>query len=104
MLRYIIRRLLIAIPILLISSIMVFTVINLTTDPVAGLRTNPRITQEDQARYRHTLGLDKSPVQRYLVWLGNFVKGNWGESLFTQRAVSGDIKSAFGNSLQLGLT
>src|ERR671931_2295712 len=103
MLRFVIRRLVVAIPILVISSALVFTVVHLTTNPVAGLRTNPRISPEDIARYRHTLGLDKSGPEQYRIWLVNFVKGNWGTSLFTGRGVSAEIREALANSLVLGI-
>jgi peptide/nickel transport system permease protein len=103
MLRFVIRRLVVSIPILLLSSVLVFTVVHLTTNPVAGLRTNPRISAEDVARYRHTLGLDKSGPEQYRIWLLNFLRGNWGSSLFSGRAVSGEVREALANSLVLGL-
>jgi len=104
MLRFILRRLLISIPLLLVASVLVFTVMHLTTDPTAGLRVNPRISGADMARYRHDLGLDRSGAAQYFAWLGNFVRGNWGKSLFTNIPVSGQIREALVNSMVLGVT
>jgi peptide/nickel transport system permease protein len=104
MLRFIFRRLLISIPLLVIASVLVFTVIHLTTDPVAGLRVNPRISAADMQRYRHDLGLDRSGPAQYFAWLGNFVRGNWGTSLFSNISVSSQIREALVNSMVLGIT
>src|SRR6266542_3625703 len=83
MLRFIVRRLLVSIPLLLVASVLIFTVLHLTTDPAAGIRANPRATAADVQRYRHDLGLDRSGPAQYFAWLGNFVRGRWGTSLFT---------------------
>src|SRR6266542_2815652 len=82
MLRFIVRRLLVSIPLLLVASVLIFTVLHLTTDPAAGIRANPRATAADVQRYRHDLGLDRSGPAQYFAWLGNFVRGRWGTSLF----------------------
>jgi peptide/nickel transport system permease protein len=103
MLRFIIRRLLVSIPLLIVASVLVFTVLHLTTDPAAGLRVNPRISAADVARYRHDLGLDRSGPAQYFAWLGNFVRGRWGTSLFSSIPVAGQIREALVNSLFLGI-
>src|SRR5262245_51116966 len=103
MLRFIIRRLLISIPLLVVASVLVFTVMHLTTDPAAGLRVNPRISAADMTRYRHDLGLDRSGPAQYFAWLGNFVRGKWGTSLFSGIAVSSQIREALVNSMVLGI-
>jgi peptide/nickel transport system permease protein len=102
--RYIVRRLLFSIPVLLISSILVFLAIHLTQDPTKALAINPRIRAEDIARLKHQLGLDRSGLQQYTAWLSHFLRGDWGKSLFSQRPVAPDIRSALVNSAVLGLT
>jgi peptide/nickel transport system permease protein len=104
MLRFIVRRLLISIPLLLVASVLVFTVLHLTTDPAAGLRVNPRVSAADVQRYRHDLGLDRSGPAQYFAWLGNFVRGRWGTSLFSSISVSKQIREALVNSMFLGIT
>jgi peptide/nickel transport system permease protein len=103
MLQFAVRRLVVSIPLLIVASVLVFTVLHLTTDPAAGLRVNPRISAADVERYRHDLGLDRSGPAQYFAWLGNFVRGNWGTSLFTSIPVSGQIREALVNSMFLGI-
>jgi len=102
--RYIIRRLLFAIPVLLIASIIVFVVIRATIDPVGGFALNPRVTPEQLARLKKDLGLDQPVFVQYLKWLKGFVTFNWGTSLLSNRPVFPDIRDALVNSLVLGLT
>jgi peptide/nickel transport system permease protein len=102
--RYIIRRLLFAIPILLIASIVVFLVVRATIDPVASFALNPRMTPEQLARLKKDLGLDQSVWVQYVKWLKGFVTFNWGTSVLSNRPVFPDIRDALANSLVLGLT
>jgi len=102
--RYIIRRLLFAIPVLLISSVLVFLVVFYTQHPLQGLSQNPRISAADIKRLAHDLGLDRSGWKIYTAWLTSFLKGHWGYSLFSQRPVAADIRMALANSIVLGLT
>jgi peptide/nickel transport system permease protein len=102
--RYIIRRLLFAIPVLLIASFVVFLVVRATIDPVAAYALNPRVTPADLARLKKELGLDQPVFLQYLNWLKGFVTFNWGTSLLSNRPVFPDIRDALANSLILGLT
>ena len=103
MFRYVIRRFLFAIPILLIASILVFIVIRSTVDPVAGYAVNPRVSAKDLARLRQEFGLDKSLFSQYTTWLSKFVRGDWGVSLLSRRAVFHDIETAMANTILLGV-
>jgi peptide/nickel transport system permease protein len=102
--RYIIRRLIYSIPVLLIASIAVFAVIRSTYSPTAAIALNPRATPESIQKFKEDLGLDKSATEQYWIWLKGFVRGDWGDSLLTNRAVFPDIKEAAANTLVLGLT
>ena len=104
MARYIIRRVIFSIPVLLISSVLVFVVVRATADPTAALHANPRVRAEDVAKVRHSLGLDQSGFHQYTAWLTHFVRGDWGSSLIAQRSVAKDIREALVNSAVLGLT
>jgi len=81
MTQYIIRRLLQAIPVVLIVSFLIFVLINMAPgDPLAKLQS-PGISKEDiQHRYEE-LGLDDPLLVRYGRWLGNFVQGDLGYSM-----------------------
>ncbi len=102
MLRYAIRRLLFSVPVLLLSSVLVFAVVHATADPTALMRSNPRVSQADIARVRQQLGLDKSGPAQYVGWLSHFVRGDWGSSLITGAPVGADIREALVNSAILG--
>jgi peptide/nickel transport system permease protein len=104
MFRYIIRRLIYAVPVLLISSVLVFVVIRSTIDPLAGAAINPRISPADIQRARQAAGLDRPLYVQYWKWLTSFVRFDWGRSLLTRRPVYPDIESALANSVVLGLT
>ena len=101
MLRFAAHRLLWSIPVLLIASVLVFVAIKATTDPSA-VRA-PGIRPEDIERYRRALGLDKSGVEQYTTWFGNFVTGDLGVSLKTRQEVWPDLRTAMWNTAQLGL-
>lgn len=103
MARYIIRRLIVSIPLLVIASILVFIVVQATTDPTASLRANPRASAEDVERLKEAMGLNRSGYQQYTAWLSHFVRGDWGVSLISSRPVSDDIREALLNSAVLGL-
>jgi peptide/nickel transport system permease protein len=101
--RYIIRRIVFSIPVLLIASILVFLVVRSTVNPAAALRGNPRVTAEQQQRYAEDLGLNDPLHTQYLKWLGSFVKGDWGTSLLSNQPVFPLIAEALVASAVLGL-
>lgn len=103
MFRYIVRRLIFAVPVLLIASFIVFWVVKSTIDPLAGLALNPRITGADIARIRASLHLDDPLLVQYWSWLKGFLRFDWGESLISQRPVFPDIRDALWNTLVLGM-
>jgi len=100
MLVFITRRVLISIPILILASVLVFTFMRLTRDPVRAL-VNPRMNAEQIQSVREAMGLDKSGPAQYFGWLGNFVKGNWGTSFTYQAPVAPIVKSRMVNTIKL---
>src|SRR4051812_18195262 len=92
-----------SIPVLFIASILIFVVAKKTASPLGALRFNPRIRPEDVKRFKHDLGLDKSGYEQYTAWLGHFLRGNWGESLVSNKPVWPEIRDALGNTLVLGI-
>jgi len=103
-LRYIVRRVIFSIPVLLLASILVFYAIRTTIDPVASVALNPRVTVKAIQEFRKDLGLDRPLYVQYFTWLGDFVRGDWGTSLLSNRPVFPDIKRALANSAVLGFT
>ena len=105
MLRFTGRRLLWAIPTLLIVSFLVFVALRAGTDPVASyLRVNPRATPEKIQQYKEANGLIGSVPEQYFRWLGHFVTGDWGTSIKGNRPVWPEMKNALANTLVLGIT
>ena len=79
--KYLIRRLLIAIPSLIGISIVLFTVLALAPgDPFEELATNPNVPPEVRENLRKQFGLDDPVALRYVRWAGSMVKGDWGYS------------------------
>ena len=87
--RYILNRLLVAIPTLLAISLVVFAVLTLAPgDPMGELATNPAITAEVRENLRRSLGLDRPIYIRYLKWAIAFIRGDLGYSFVSRTPVS----------------
>ena len=79
--RYLLRRLLIAIPSLLGISVILFTVLALAPgDPFGELATNPAVPPEVRAALRVKFGLDDPVAIRYFRWIAAMFQGDWGFS------------------------
>src|SRR5712691_6327754 len=86
--RYLLRRLLIAIPSLLGISIVLFTILALAPgDPFGELATNPNVPAEVSAGLRAKFGLDDPIALRYLRWLFAMLHGEWGFSFASRMDV-----------------
>ena len=104
MIAYVVRRLLVSIPLLLVLSIVSFVATRAVSSPEAGIRSNPRVSPEDIQRYREQLGLDDPASTQYLRWLGNLLQGDLGTSLVSNRDVWPQLSSALWNTAVLGVT
>ena len=83
--RYLLRRLLIAVPSLLGISVVLFTVLALAPgDPFGELATNPNVPPEVGAALRTKFGLDDPVMLRYLRWLAAMLHGDWGFSFVSR--------------------
>jgi peptide/nickel transport system permease protein len=101
--RYIVRRVIFSIPVILLASVFVFFVVKKTGNPI-GLIRNGRMSPHQELVLIHQLGLDKSGFSQYISWLSHFARGDWGSSIFTLIPVRHDILQALANSAVLGLT
>jgi peptide/nickel transport system permease protein len=100
MLNYILRRVLYAIPVLLLATFISFWLVRSAYDPCVKLRS----TREGAAavqRCEERLGLDQPVVAQYFEWLGNALQGDLGQSSRTNQDVSEMIPPAFWNTAQL---
>ena len=104
--KYIIRRIIISLPMLLGISIITFTFINLAPgDPISAM-IDPEEFQglEDAQKMRESLGLDKPIPVRYVLWLKEVLQGNFGFSYMSRRPVLDIITSRMLATLELTTT
>lgn len=102
MIRYSIRRLAAAIPILVVISIGTFWAAREISSPEAQLTLNPRISPDAKQAYIESLGLDLPVWRQYLTWAGNFVTGDFGVSLLKNgQDVYPFLETALANTLVL---
>jgi peptide/nickel transport system permease protein len=88
-LQYLVRRLLIAIPTLLLISLVVFTILALAPgDPLAQFAANPAVPPEVRENVRRQFGLDQPVTIRYVKWLLAFLQGDWGFSFGSRMPVT----------------
>jgi peptide/nickel transport system permease protein len=82
MLIYVARRLLISIPILLLSSVLVFLMVANSGDPLSELKErNPPVPEQVLEARRTQLYLDRPLPERYWQWISHFVQGDMGQSI-----------------------
>jgi len=104
MLMTVVRRMVMAIPLLFASSIVVFSlVLAVPGDPAVTL-AGDNATPERIEAIRVTLGLDQPLVEQYLTWLGNVLQGDLGTSLLSSKSVSDTILERLPVTLSLALT
>lgn len=89
---FLIRRILLTIPILVLVTVMVFSLIHLIPGDVATVVLGQEATPAAKVAMRHRLGLDKPLPVQYASWLGNVLHGNLGNSLSDGTPVGTEIK------------
>lgn len=100
-LKYILKRILQTIPLLIMVSIISFFIIRLSpVDPLAELKLNPSISPITVERERQRLGLDKPIIVQYGKWAFSFIKGDLGVTSTGER-VSQKLKERIPNTLLL---
>jgi peptide/nickel transport system permease protein len=106
MARFILRRLLWAIPTMLIVTFLVYVAIRIGTDPAeAYKRSNARASEAKVEEYKELNHLYEGfggYIKGYFSWLVDFVTGNWPRSIKGRQEVWPDLKNAMVNSLRLG--
>jgi peptide/nickel transport system permease protein len=99
--RFIVRRLLQAIPLLIGISIIVFLMIYLAPGDAADFAINQRANEQQVQQYRHYLGLDLPWYRQYLRIVGNWAHGNLGSSIIQRRPVSTIILERLPRTIEL---
>ena len=101
--RYLIRRLLQFIPVLLMASILIFVIIRLIPGDPAMMRLGVEGTEEAVQRVREEMGLDKPMPIQYLVWLRDVARGDLGKSWRSGQSATFLIMRKLPATLWLGL-
>ena len=103
MLRYVVRRLLLLIPILLGVSLLIFFWIRALpgspAESLLGERATPQLVHQLRERY----GLDKPVYQQYFAYLKTTLQGDFGVSVATHRQVADEIKQRFPATIELAI-
>ncbi|MER3399412.1 MAG: diguanylate cyclase [Chloroflexota bacterium] len=103
MTKFVLRRLLQAIPTLLGISIVIFVVIRLAPGDPVNLFFDPTIKGEDLERMRRQLGLDRPLYVQYVDWVTSLLRGDFGRSFVTHEPVLKRIAERLPNTIQLSL-
>lgn len=99
--RYIIRRVLQAIPLLFLLSIAMFALIHLLPGGADAVLFNPRLTAAARAALRARMGLDDPVPVQYIKWITSALTGNFGYSFNTNEPVSVILARRFPATLEL---
>lgn len=101
MTRYIVKRLVLIIPVIIGISILIFCTMKLSPGDPVNLILGPKATVQERAELRHQLGLDKSLPAQYFTYMGNVIKGDFGLTYTTRRPVIEEFKAKFPVTLRL---
>ncbi len=102
--KYVLRRLVISVLVLLLVSVMVFSLIHLIPgDPIDYLFADETLTPEIRAQYQRDLGLDQPLLVQYGSWMGRVVRGDLGMSLQMGRPILNLIAERVPATLLLAL-
>ena len=104
--RFIIKRLLQIIPMLLIVTVFAFILSNLSSGDVAEIAIRKEggiVTEQTVAAMREELGLNKPIPMQYLDWLGRAIRFDFGTSFISKKPVIEEVLSRFPNTLYLAL-
>ena len=103
MFKYILKRLLNTIPLLIVVSMVSFFIIRLSpVDPLADLKMNPAISQKTLENEKLRMGLDKPIYVQYFLWAKSFVKGDMGYSVTGDKVIN-QLKQRVPNTLLLSV-
>jgi peptide/nickel transport system permease protein len=100
MLTYIVRRVLYSIPVLIISTFLIFTFVSLAGDPTADIRSNPQFSTITLHNLQHKYHLDEPIPVRYGYWVKDVFTNKLGVSLKTSQPIWPDIQRTMTHTAQ----
>jgi len=101
MLRYVLRRIVLLIPVLVGLSMLVFAIARLLPGDPARLAAGPNATPAEIAEVVQTFGLDKPLPVQYWNYATGLLRGDWGRSIYTRRPVLQDLEVYLPATLEL---
>ena len=101
MAKYIIKRILTAIPLLLIITILCFILMNLAPYDAVDSMIKPGMTEEVVALMRAKYGYDQPAYIQYFDWLKGILTGEFGYSIVTKQSISLDLSTRLVNTIKL---
>jgi peptide/nickel transport system permease protein len=101
--RYVLRRLVVAVPSLLIATFIVFALPRLLPGDVVQLMMEEKGYGKDLEELRAKLGLNRPLIVQYGAWLGHVARGDLGESLWTRQPVVTELARRLPITLTLGV-
>ncbi|MDP8212535.1 MAG: ABC transporter permease [Candidatus Zapsychrus exili] len=105
MIKYILKRILIAIPLLLAMSLLTFVLMQMTPGNFFdSLKLDPQVSSETIERYQELYSLDKPMLVQYFIWVKNIFKLEFGYSFFYNVPVSRILKTRLINTFILSLS
>src|SRR5277367_6719482 len=102
-LKLIARRLLAAIPILLVVSALLFCVLRLLPVDPAAMSLPPNATIEEVEAKRREMGLDRPLPQQYMIWLNDALRGDFGRSIQFRREAGSLVAATLPATMQLAV-
>jgi len=100
---YLARRALMILPLLLGLSLLTFAISRLVPGDPVGLAAGPQATVEIREQLRRQFGLDQPLPAQYASYISGVLRGDWGRSLYTRRAVVESLRVYFPATLELTL-
>lgn len=101
--QYVIRRLLLTVPVLIGVSVIVFSLVRLIPGDPVELLLGEDYTQEAYEELRAEWGLDKPIYIQYLIFLKQLLRGDLGDSIRSGRPVTQELLERFRNTVQLAI-
>src|SRR6185369_16165352 len=94
--RYVIRRLLLAFPVLALSSLIVFGLMRVMPGDalIALMGESGNVGERELAKLRKDLGLDKPYYEQYALWLWQMLSFNPGHSIFTNEPIAVSLRKS----------
>jgi peptide/nickel transport system permease protein len=100
---YLLRRIASAVPVIAIVAVLVFMMLRLTPSDPAAIIAGDFANEQQIAEIRSKLGLDQPILNQFLIWVGNMLQGDFGESFFYKKSVAELISERLEPTVSLSL-